>query len=207
MLRGVYTEATDFDLRDKDPRFSTEQKLWIIKNSPVECRCTSDPTDLEVQLPFTEGAWGGVVVPHRTTDPPPFLFIEQINVGDATLLRHGIGSRLLKAIVRQAAEIQPDIRTIATGWCRLGLLNTLVRVFGEGSVRAKAESGVIYGAGADKSLEHLLDDFPVNPEDVWMVTSTEVDFDPSTVRDWPLPTRSNQIRQQTGASLIPLLRP
>lgn len=185
MLRGIYS-PTDFMSSDKDPTVSVEDKLAIIAASPVELECDvagGVRTDsFTVTLPFVDGGCFDFGI----TGYPETVLTDHVNVGDAALYGHGIGSRLLRAALRYAVEQDARITELHTGWARLGLINTVVAILGGENVSVEAY-GNRYGWGSDRPLETVLDDYPPVPDETYMVNAVIARIDREVALTWELP--------------------
>jgi len=186
MLRDIYA-PTDFDSNDQDPSLSPEEKLEIIDRFPV----TVTPAVLSgrvyddmchVTLPLVRG----ITFATGLTSSPTGLFIEHVNVGDKELYGKCIGSRLLRATCHFAVERDPHIDRLSTGWARLGLVNTVVRVLGEENV-AVTSGGQRYGWESDRALEEVFDDEPAQEGKRYLVYSIEAAIDPEQAMEWEKP--------------------
>lgn len=185
MLRGIYAPS-DFTSRDLVPGISAQEKLKVIAASPVIA--TPDKVNDKVYddsfsltLPYTDGGFFLFGISRM----PEMLFTDHISVGDEALYGHGIGTRLLKAACRYAVERDRRVKVFSTGWARLGLVNTAIRVFGEQNVAI--EHGERYGWNSDKELAAIFDENPPKAGEKYLVGGIEANIDPSLALTWEAP--------------------
>lgn len=186
MLRAIVA-PTDFLSIDRGPRFSAEEKLDIIARSPVTIRPSVIrgkvyPDSFIARLPFTDGAIFNFGI--RTIEDA--LLTDYVNVGDAALYGHGIGSRLLRASTRYAVEQDDRVCRLGTGWARLGLVNTVANVFGVENTGVTM-SGEHYGWGGDRPLEAIFDDQPPKPNEKYLVNGVDALIDRDLAMTWEEP--------------------
>ena len=183
MLRGVYAPS-DFVSRNLDPQINPEQKIAIISRSKVIV--TPKPginlSRFEVTLPYSDGGEFAYGFNHN----PEILFTDYLSVGDEELYRKGLGSRMLMVACRYATERSNRVCVFATGWARLGLLNTAVRVFGDDKVSA-VKGKERYGWNGKKSLEEMFDDYPPEEGRKYLVDRVEAYIDREQAGKWEQP--------------------
>jgi len=177
MLHNVYA-PTDYGTLDYDPSVPAEEKLAKIALTPVSV--IDDGYICSFDLPY--GFRADVLMGHDHEDG----LITDFGTFDANLRQKGIGARLLGAIFRYAAETRPKITLIATGWARLGYLNTLIKVCGEENVEVE-NSGFRYGNGTERSLSDIFTDQPPIPGNRYLVQQTVGLIDPKRVQLFEMP--------------------
>jgi hypothetical protein len=184
MLRNIYA-PTNFHSEDKDPGKTREEKLAIIKTKAVTARQIvrpSIPPSVLLELPFLEGLKYTLDRPRENT---PTIHIREIDLGDEELYRQGLGTRLVRAAVRHGLELRPDLAQLTVGDARLGLVNTVIGVFGEENVGVTV--GQTYGNGSELPLEAIFDDHPPHPGMPYKVESIRAAIDPHLAAAWELP--------------------
>lgn len=183
MIRGLYAPS-DFESIDMDPSMSAQQKLAVIKGSPV--LVTQSRSSYHLGLPFVAGLSFDFI---SVDDEMDTLNIGVINVGDAALYGKGIGSRLVRAATRFGVETHGSVNRLTTAHARLGLLNTVVRVFGEENVVASSH-GRQYGTGTGLTLGQLLEEMPPEPGKQYSVQGLDVSIDRTVAAAWEMPQRA-----------------
>jgi hypothetical protein len=196
MLRDIYAPS-DLKSINGDPSVPTDRKLEIINQSPITVEHPQTSygrfitNEFGVKLPFTEGA-------KFSTYINGCLFTSFISVGDSELHRNGIGSRLLKSAVRYAVEHKksPPVELFASGWTRLGLVNTAVEVFGQENVAVKIAGKYFenrYGWKGNKELEEIFDDQPPEEGEPYIVYCMEAMIDREQAMSWETPVQSKNV--------------
>lgn len=188
MLRELYA-PTDFVSEDKDPFFTPEEKLALIDQSAVhawQSVINGKPYNdqFHVALPFVTGG----TFSFGLKKFPEIVFTDYINVGDEQLYRNGIGARLLKAALRHSVGLDERVREFHTGWARLGLINTAVCVLGEENVGVES-GGKSYGWGSDHPLSSVLDDFPPEPGEPYLVFKISAKLNRDEAMSWESPIK------------------
>lgn len=179
MLAGLYVPS-DIEPRDADPRVTSEEKLKIIHRSQVRISSSSDDGHFVARLPY--GIWAGVYLPLPSTRER-YAWITDIFAGDPSLHQKGIGSRLMRAVITEAVKRDPTVNCVVTGWARLGVVNTLIRVLGEENVSV-TNNGRTFGMGTERPLEELLEFAPPHDDGPYVVYSTKSRIDPVVIKAW-----------------------
>jgi hypothetical protein len=186
MIRGIYAPS-DFVSKDRGPGVSTEEKLRIISSSPVQIepellRGKVRMDDVVATLPFVDGGIFAFGLPSF----PETILSDHINVGQAELYGHGIGSRLLRAGLRYAVEQDPTVCEFHTGWARLGLINAVVSVLGEDNVGVSIY-GDRFGWGTQLPLEAMFDAHPPVEGKKYLVNNIAAKVDRDLALTWEEP--------------------
>lgn len=179
MLAGLYVPS-DIEPRDADPRVTSEEKLKIIHRSQVRISSSSDDGHFVARLPY--GIWAGVYLPLPSTRER-YAWITDIFAGDPSLHQKGIGSRLMRAVITEAVKRDPTVNCVVTGWARLGVVNTLIRVLGEENVSV-TNNGRTFGMGTEYPLDDVFKHAPPHEGKQYLVHSTKSRIDPDLVRAW-----------------------
>lgn len=186
MLRNYYA-PTDFSSVDCDPNLSVEAKLSVIEASPVIVKpgainSESYVDSYSLSLPFVVGAKFYVGLNNDSS----FVHTNYFNIGDKELYGRRIGSRILRAALRYAVELNPSVETFSTGRARLGLVNTAVRVLGEENVAVRY-FGDRFGWQSDRKLDEVLDEYPPTIGEKYIVKGIEAKIDRDQAVTWELP--------------------
>lgn len=195
MLRGIYS-PTDFESLDKDPNYNPKEKLALVEQSAVHMWpsvINNVPYEdhFYVSLPFVVGGTFSCGLP----ESPEVLFTDYINVGDEALYGNGIGTRLVQAGIRQAVSLDERVTELHTGWARLGLVNTIVRVLGEENV-SFYKGGNRYGWGGDNALDTVFDDFPAELNETYLVYKIVAKINRDDAMTWDPPVRVIETNDQ-----------
>ena len=190
MLRGVYAPS-DFESIDSDPAIPAAVKLAVIHAARVRVTQSEfrdnfgGPFDLE--LPFRVRASFDLCT-HTDGQPleQPYLSGERIDVSDEALYRNGLGTRLIKSAVRYGLLLEPRLQVFSTGWARLGLLNSVVKIFGEDSV-AVMHGDNRYGWNGNVPLDAIFDDLPPRAGQPYLIPAMEAAVNPEIALGWELP--------------------
>lgn len=185
MLRNQYI-LSDLPSENAAPNIPVTEKLNLINTAPVLLVPASDnENEFDLQLPFIRDAAFTYGLPSMVGS----IVLDRINIGDKELYGHGIGSRLVRAACRFAVEQDTRINTfLVDEHPRIGVLNTVIRVFGERQVEARIGSA-LYGRGHDRTLEQLFDDFPVQVGQPYLLSSITASIDFDTAMNWEPPIR------------------
>jgi hypothetical protein len=161
---------------------NSEEKLAHIVDTPVYIKQFKDSTLFHASLPcdISSSVEPSVKDPH-------ILYIHNIHVGDPELRRKGIGTRLVRSIVRYGLENDPEITGIEAVGTNLALAKTFMQAFGEDHVRVDYTRHQSYGAGQPANVHELLDTIPpasLADTHIWGVFAN---IDPRSAREWELP--------------------
>jgi hypothetical protein len=185
MLRGIYAPPTDFESMNTAPGVTRREKLEAIGLSLVALRCFPLVNIYHVGLPYVQGASFSFESVEEYGDT---LRLEKLNVGDKELYRQGIGSRLVRAMVRYGTETRVNLAHLTVGNARLGTLNTTVRIFGQEAVSAHLY-GKQYGRGTEVPLEHMFDEVPPEPDHYYPLDGVDVVIDRDKAAAWEMPVK------------------
>jgi hypothetical protein len=181
MIGEIYAPS-NYDSQDQDPKRSAKEKLEIIANSAPQVVENKLLDTYKVNLPFV---WGLTAEPY--VHDPDVLYLHHVNVGDEELYNHGIGTRLLKAAVAHSASKNPNLKRVIAIDADLGLVNTLIKSFGEENIRVSLAPNECYGAGTKNSLEAIFDLQPPIEGEPYRVWEVEGYIDKKQIEDWELP--------------------
>jgi len=186
MLKDIYAPS-DFAYSDMDPSVRVEDKLTVIAASPVEVVSEMEE-EFSLSLPFVRGGEFSLLLwKNCRSGELPFMLAWSIDVGDKELYGYGIGSRLLRAAVRYGIETEPELTRFTTGWARLGMVNTAIKVFGADNV-AIEQGGKCYGWQSDKPLDEVFNDYPPEENKPYLVYGIDARINYDKAIQWELPT-------------------
>lgn len=183
MLRNIEAPS-DLGAWDRAPEMSREEKLKTIRRTPVTLFRSMYGT-YSVQLPLVGGASFELRGQGRPKAPDT-IHMKSLNVGDGSLYKEGIGSRLLKASIAYAVAAEPDVRTLTAEKVYLGSIRTAARVLGAENLRID-HAGQGYGLDAEKLLDEVTEDYPHVPGQVYIVNSLTARIDHSKIVGWEVP--------------------
>ncbi|MDO8266099.1 MAG: hypothetical protein Q7T41_04125 [Candidatus Saccharibacteria bacterium] len=184
MIRDIY-QSSDFETPNASTSLSREEKLAEIADAPVHCLryigADGHMETLGLSLPYTEISSFYAGIPRDTDN----LVCFRMSLGDPELYGQGIGTRILRAVSQYTAE-KHAARVLLAKDCRLGFVNTAIKVYGQGAVKVR-HNGQEFGRGCDRSLEEMLDEYPVDQTKTYVVRYLEARFDPDIAAAWEPP--------------------
>jgi hypothetical protein len=180
MLRGVHV-SSDLPSLNSAPDISATEKLHIIATTPIAIIHHS-AYEFDLRLPYIRDT----AFTHSLPSMVGSLALERIDLGDEELYGHGIGSRLLTTATRFAVGLSSVTALTVDDHPRLGVLNTVISVFGEENVEARI-GDISYGGQGEHTLGQIFDDHPVQEGEPYLLSVITARIDPATAMTWEVP--------------------